>query len=115
MSLDSEEQPDLYAAEVVDEDHSGAIVSINRIKARDLNDTHAGKFLGTYNPDIGAVGANVPAKILKVRHFNDGKAPGVSVWYRMSQLPDGTPAKDDRMHLPFDTELELVDMIPFKE
>lgn len=111
----NEPEPDVYAADVVDEDHSGAIVSIDRIKARDLSDEHVGKFFGTYNPAIGAAGANVPAKILKVKHFDQGKAPGVSVWFRMSALPDGTPAKDDRMHLPFDTELELVDMIPFKD
>jgi hypothetical protein len=109
---DAEDQPDVYAAEVVDKDHSGAIVSVSRVKARDLNESHVGKFFGFLNPDIGA---NVPAKILKVKQFNGGKAPGVSVWFRVSALPDGTPAKDERMHVPFDTDLELVDMVPFKD
>ena len=43
------------------------------------------------------------------------RQPGVSVWLRMSALPDGTPARDDRMHVEFDTELELIAMIPFGE
>jgi hypothetical protein len=111
----NEPEPDVYAAEVVDPDHRGAIVSITKIKARALTDEHVGQFFAFYNPGVGDAGANVPAKILKVKHFNGGKAPGVSVWFRVSALPDGTPAKDDRMHVPFETELELVSMIPFND
>lgn len=69
------EQPDVYVASSVISSgpETGAIVSVAKIKARDLTDDHVGKFIAGYDP---AVGANVPAKILKVRHVNEGKAPG---------------------------------------
>lgn len=85
-------------------------MSIGKIRARDLTDEHVGKFVGGLDPKIGA---NVGAKILKVKHFNEGKAPGVSVTVRMSALPDGTPSKVLPWHVPFDHEFELVEMITY--
>lgn len=109
--MSDEEAPDVYAAEVVGEGpETGAIVSVTPIKALELSDEHVGKFLGFHTNEF-----NYSAKILRVRHFNQGKAPGVSVWLKMSALPDGTPSRDERMHAPFDTELELIDMIPFSD
>ena len=106
------EQPDVYVASSVisSEPETGAIVSVAKIKARDLTDDHVGKFIAGYDP---AVGANVPAKILKVRHVNEGKAPGVSVRVRVSALPDGTPNQEEPWHVPFDHEFELMEMIAY--
>jgi hypothetical protein len=109
--MPEENEPDVYAADVVrDGPETGAIVSVAKIKARDLTAEHVGKFVGGYDPNIGA---NVPAKILRVRRVNEGKAPGVSVLLRMSALPDGTPARDVPAHVPFDHEFELVEMIAY--
>ncbi|MFW3117430.1 hypothetical protein MMAG44476_06941 [Mycolicibacterium mageritense DSM 44476 = CIP 104973] len=83
-----------------------AAVRVVRLKARDLNDTHIGQWIGGNEN-----GYNFGMKILKVQHVNEGTAPGVSVWYRKSELPDGTPAMDSRMHVPFDTDLELIEMM----
>jgi hypothetical protein len=58
-----------------------------------------------------AVRSNYAAKILRIKRFNEGKAPGVSVWLRHSALPDGRPARDERAHVPFDHEFELVEMM----
>jgi hypothetical protein len=108
MSED-DDQPDVFVTDVVGHGpETGAVVSNKRIKARDLTEEHVGQFVGCYDPDVGA---NYGAKILKVRHFNEGKVPGVSVWIRHSALPDGRPARDERTHVPFDYEFELIDMM----
>lgn len=83
-----------------------AAVRVVHIKARELNDTHVGQWIGAREK-----GYNYGMKILKVEHLNEGKGPGVSVWYRKSELPDGTPATDSWMHVLFDTDIELVDMM----
>jgi hypothetical protein len=112
MPQDNEDQqPDVYAAEVVPfGPETGAIVSVTKIVAGDLTSDHVGKFVGFHTEDY-----NYSAKIRRVQHFDQGKAPGVSVWLRTSALPEGTPARDERMHVPFDTEIELIDMIPFSD
>jgi len=109
---EDESETEVYVAAGVISDgpETGAIVSNTRIKARDLTDEHVGKFVAGFDPKVGA---NVPAKILKVKHFNEGKAPGVSVWLRMSALPDGTSARDERAHVPFDVEFELHEQLTY--
>src|SRR5689334_10433256 len=77
---------------------TGAIVSNERIEARDLTDEHVGKFVAGYDPKTGA---NVPWKILRVQHVHEGKAPGVLILARMSALPDGTPEREERWRVPF--------------
>lgn len=110
--MSDNDPPDVYAAEVVgDGPEKGAIVANTRIKARDLTADHVGKFLGFHTEDTEQF--NYTAKVLRVEHFDGGNVPGVSVWLRMSELPDGTPARNKRMHVPFDTELELTDMITY--
>jgi hypothetical protein len=76
--------------------------------ARDLTADHVGKFVGGVD---AALGVNYTAKILKIKHFPEGKAPGVSIWLRHSAMPDGRPARDERAHVPFEQEIELIDMI----
>lgn len=112
MSEENDNDPDVYvAAGVISSGpETGAVVSVNRIKARDLTTEHVGKFIAGFDPSIGA---NVPAKILRVKHFNYGKVPGVSVWLRMSALPNGTPSRDERFHVPFDHEFDLTDMLTY--
>lgn len=83
-----------------------AAVRVVHLKARDLNDSHVGQWIGANEN-----GYNYGMKILKVKHFQEGEVPGVTVWFRKSELPDGTPATDSRMHVPFDTDIELVDMM----
>jgi hypothetical protein len=104
------ETPEVYVAAgvVSDGPETGAIVSNTKIKARDLTAAHVGKFLGFYDK-----GVNFPVKIRRVQHFEGGKAPGVSVWMQVPKLPDGTPARVERMHVQFDHELELNDMMTY--
>ena len=85
-------------------------MSVAKIKARDLTAEHVGKFVFAYNTRVGA---KVPAKILKVRDVNEGNAPGVSVLLRMPTHPDGTPAHNVPMHVPFEHEFELVEIIGY--
>lgn len=107
-----DQQPDVYVASAIigSGPETGAIVSVGKIKARDLTADHVGRFVAGYDP---AIGANVPAKILKVRHVNEGKAPGVSVRVRISAVPGGAPDHEEPWHVPFDHEFELVDMITY--
>ena len=79
-------------------------MSVAKIKARDLTAEHVGNFVFGHNQ---VTGAKVPAKILGVRHVNEGDAPGVSVLLRMPTHPDGTPAHNVSLHVPFDHEFEL--------
>jgi hypothetical protein len=110
VSMAADEEPDtyMYVADVVPADgpETKAAVNVTYVKARDLDESHAGKWIGGHER-----GYNYGMKILKVKHINEGKAPGVTVWYRKSQLPDGTPAADSSMHIPFDTDIEIVDMM----
>jgi hypothetical protein len=120
MTNDSEDQqpdenendPEVYvAAGVISSGpETGAIVAVGKIKARDLTDEHVGQFVAGYDPKVGA---NVPAKILRVQHVNEGKAPGVLILARMSALPDGTPSREERWRVPFDHEFDLVDMLAY--
>ena len=57
----------------------GAVISNTRIKARNLNQSHVGRFVGCYDPDLGL---NYGAKILKIVHFPNGRIPLVSIWIR---------------------------------
>ncbi|MCP3811199.1 hypothetical protein NLX62_02425 [Mycobacteriaceae bacterium Msp059] len=107
MTSDPEEEAEMAIVDVVTGGpETQAAVRVVRIKARDLNDTHVGQWIGAHEN-----GYNYGLKILKVKHVNEGTAPGVTVWYRKSQLPDGTPPADSNMHVPFDTDFELVDMM----
>lgn len=87
---------------------TGAVVSNTRVKARELTEDHVGQYLGGFDETLGV---NYASKILKVKHCHEGKAPGVSVWFRHSALPDGRPARDERAHVPFDHEFELIEMM----
>jgi hypothetical protein len=87
---------------------TGAIVSIRKIKARDLTAKHVGNFVTDYDPHAGA---NVPAKIMNVRHVTEGEAPGASVLLRLPALRDGTPAHNVSLHVPFDHEFQFVEII----
>ena len=109
MAEDSEDQQPA-AGVVRDSQETGAIMSVAKIKARDLTPEHVGNFVFGYNPEAGA---KVPAKILRVRHVNEGDAPGVSVLLRMPTHPDGTPAHNVPMHVPFDHEFELVEIVGY--
>ena len=94
MAEANENDPEVYVAAGVISSGSetGAIVSVGKIKARDLTAEHVGKFVAGFDPKVGA---NVPAKILSVKHVNEGNAPGVLVLARMSALPDGTPEREE--------------------
>jgi hypothetical protein len=108
---DEQPNPEVFVTDVVgDGPETGAVVSNTRIRAKDLTQDHVGKFLGGFDEKLGA---NYPAKILKVKHFGGGKAPGVSIWLRLSALPDGRPARDERAHVPFDHEFELIEMMTY--
>ncbi|WP_006247213.1 hypothetical protein [Mycolicibacterium tusciae] len=106
---EGDDQPDVFITDVVGHGpETGAVVSNTRIRARDLTEQHVGQFVGCYDSDVEV---NYSAKILKVKHFAEGNVPGVSVWIRHSALPDGRPSRDERTHVPFDYEFELIDMM----
>jgi hypothetical protein len=106
MAEDSpEQQPD-----VPRDAETGTILSVAKIKARDLTAEHVGKFVVNLGPDGGA---KAPARILKVQQVTEGDAPGVSVLLRVSALRDGTPAHNVSAHVPFDHEFELIQIIGY--
>ena len=88
MNEEEQSKDEIYIAAgiVGDGPETGAVVSNTRIHARDLTQDHVGKFLGGQDE---ALGVNYTSKILKIKHFNEWKAPGVSIWLRHSALPDG--------------------------
>lgn len=93
----------MWATAVIgDGPETGAVMSRERIKARELNDSHVGRFISCVKP-----GFNYGISILKVQHFDDG----VGIWYHQSKLPDGSPERRDVMRVPFDQDVDLVEMI----
>jgi hypothetical protein len=108
MSDSDESHPGMWVADVIgDGPETKAVVSLTRIAARDLNEQHIGKYLGCCDPSIG----NYPSKILKVVQFPNGRIPLISVWFRHPDLPNGTPARNDRTDVPFDFEFDLVELM----
>lgn len=106
MAEDSrEQQPDARRGL-----ETGTILSVAKIKARDLTAEHVGKFVVNFGPDSGAKG---PARILKVQQVTEGDAPGVSVLLRVSAQRDGTRAHNVPAHVPFDHEFELIQIIGY--
>ena len=107
MTSEPEQQTEMAIVDVVPGgSETQAAVRVERIKARDLDQSHVGQWIGAHAPDY-----NYGLKILAVRHVNQGNAPGVTVRYRPSQLPDGRPSIEATMHVPFDADIELVDMM----
>ena len=106
MADDSQEQqPDVRRGL-----ETGTILSVAKVKARDLTAEHVGKFVVNFGPDGAAKG---PAKILKVQHVTEGESPGVSVLLRVSAQRDGTRAHNVPAHVPFDHEFELIRIIGY--
>jgi len=107
-----DQQPEVYvAAGVISSGpETGAIVANTRIKARDLTADHVGKLVAGFDPSVGV---NMPFKILRVQHVNEGKAPGVLILARIPALPDGTPEREERWRVPFDHEFELHEQLTY--
>ncbi|MEX7473066.1 hypothetical protein AB4Z39_25520 [Mycobacterium adipatum] len=106
---EAQAEPEMWVADVVEDGpEKGAVISREKVKARDLTQDYVGKFIGCRDKELDV---NYGAKIRKIQHFEDGDVPGVSVWFTHSALPDGRPARDDRSHVPFDFEFEIVEMM----
>jgi hypothetical protein len=89
---------------------TGTIVARRKIAARDLTAEHVDRFVTDFDPRVGV---KVPAKILKVRHVTEGEEPGVSVLLRLPALRDGTLARNVLLHVPFDHEFQLVEIVGY--
>jgi hypothetical protein len=81
-------------------------VSVTTIEAGDLTQEHVGKFMGCHDP----AGFNYGAEILKVVRVGEGSKPGMLVRIQHPPIPGGKPARQERMLLRFDHEIELVDL-----
>lgn len=81
-------------------------VPVTTILAGDLTEDHVGKFVGCHDP----VGFNYGAKILKIVRVEKGSRPGMLVRIQHPPIPGGKPARQERMLLSFDHEVELVDL-----
>jgi hypothetical protein len=88
-------------------------VPITKIKAGDLTQDHVGTFVGCHDPDAGF---NYGAKILTVIRNEQHKNPGMLVRIQHPPIPgpNGKPARQERMRLPFDYEVQLVDIPDLK-
>lgn len=85
-------------------------VPITTIKAGDLTEEHVGKFVGCHDP----AGFNYGAEILKVVRVEEGSRPGMLVRIQHPPTPGGKPARQERMLLKFDHEVELVELPDLK-
>lgn len=99
--------PEVRVTKIVGSAETEAITSTEYIKAGDLNEDHVGRFMGCNDKERGV---NYLAKTLKIQRFETGKAPGMSVWIRHSQVMDRL-AYEDRFHVPFDSEIEIVTQV----
>jgi hypothetical protein len=79
---------------------------ITMLKAGELTEEHVGKFVGCHDP----AGFNYGAEILKVVRVEEGSRPGMLVRIQHPPTPSGKPARQERMLLKFDHEVELVDL-----
>jgi hypothetical protein len=82
-------------------------VPITTIKARDLAEEHVGKFVGCHDPTSGF---NYGAKILKVIRNEEHRNPGMLVRIQHPPIPGGKPARQERMRLRFEQEVQLVEL-----
>lgn len=80
-------------------------VSVTSIKAGDLAEEHVGKFVGCHDP----AGFNYGAEILKVVRLEEGSRPVVLVRIQHPPIPGGKPARQERMLLKFEHEVQLVE------
>jgi hypothetical protein len=81
-------------------------VKVTTIPAGDLREEHVGKFMGCHDP----AGFNYGAEILKVVRVEEGSRPGMLVRIQHPPIPGRKPARQERMLLRFDHEVELVDL-----
>ncbi len=82
-------------------------VSVTTIQAGDLTQDHVGKFVGCNDQQLGF---KYGAKILKVVRVEEGNRPCMLVRIQHPPMPGGKPARQERMLLRFDREVELVDL-----
>ncbi|WP_102143920.1 hypothetical protein [Mycobacterium hubeiense] len=86
-------------------------VPVTAIKAGDLTEEHVGKFVGCHDPGAGF---NYGAKIITVIRVEEGNKPGMLVRIQHPPIPGGKPAHQERMRLPFDYEVQMVELPDLK-
>lgn len=84
-------------------------MKITTVKAGDLTKDHIGEFVGCHDPQSGF---NYGAKIANVIRKDDGPNPGILLWLKHPAIPGGKAGHDDRSRLPFDHEVQLLEMPP---
>lgn len=84
-------------------------LAMTTIKAGDLTGEHIGKFVGCHDPQSGF---NYGAKIANIIRKDDGPNPGILLWLKHPAIPGGKSGHDDRSRLPFDHEVQLLEMPP---
>ncbi|MHC3004157.1 hypothetical protein [Gordonia sp. GN26] len=101
---------DLGAVSVIPKDSADVrpfdSVESTKIAAGDLASTHVGKLIGCYSP----MGYNYGAKIMEVRRDDGSPNPGMLLRIVHPAMPGVGPAREERVRLPFDQELELVEL-----
>lgn len=110
---DSTPNPEIRPTEIVGGTETSGLSSLERITAGQLTDAHVGRLMGCHDEERGV---NYQARILKFQRYETGNAPGVSLWLRHSLIPDrpsipGRDAYEDRIHVPFESEIEIVDLV----
>jgi hypothetical protein len=86
-------------------------VPITTVKAGELTEEHVGKLVGCRD---SASGFNYGAKILKVVRVEEGSRPGMLVRIQHPPIPGGKPARQERMLLKFEQEVQLVELPDLK-
>ena len=82
-----------------------ALMHKRLVKAGGLTQDDVGKFIGCHDGSV-----DYPAKIERLQRFENGSAPGVTVWTLHPPL-NGRAAREERSHVQFDYTFELIELI----
>lgn len=84
-------------------------LAMTTVTAGDLTKDHIGQFVGCHDP---IAGFNYGAKIADVIRDDNGPNPGILLSLKHPAIPGGKAGHDDRSRLPFDREVQLLEMPP---
>ncbi|MFE7746601.1 hypothetical protein [Nocardia sp. NPDC057455] len=104
----SSSEPEIYRTDLIDGPSTQGTVTNHRLTANDIDESYVGKFMGCHDDQRGV---NYQAKILKIKRWDSGPRPGLTLWVRHGQVFDRA-AYDDKIHVPFDTEIEIIEIEP---
>lgn len=95
---------EIQRVEIIDDEASEGLVRTVHITARELGPEHIGRFIG-----CNEGGVNYQAKIVSIKVYEGGNAPGVTLRTQHPELPHRA-SREEQSHVPFDFPIELVEL-----